>query len=76
MKRLPLSFLSSVCFLAQGVAQETHEVDHPAFIESLETAPDFLVIEEIVLSQREALDDSSLVLTLGVSTYYRSGDGV
>ena len=46
------------------------------FIEALETAPDFLVIEEIVLSQREALDDSSLVLTLGVSTYYRSGDGV
>lgn len=45
------------------------------FIEALETAPEFLVIEEIVLSQREDVDDAFLVLTLGVSTYYRNEDG-
>ena len=43
------------------------------FIEALETAPEFLVIEEIVLSQREEVDDASL--TLGVATYYRTAEG-
>ena len=41
------------------------------FIEALETAPEFLVIEEVVLSQRDEASDAGLVLTLGLSTYYR-----
>lgn len=42
------------------------------FIEALETAPEFLVIDEIVLTQREDDDDASLALTIGISTYYRA----
>ena len=45
------------------------------FIEALETAPAFLVIEEVVLSQRQEASDSELVLTLGLSTYYVSESG-
>ena len=45
------------------------------FIEALETSPEFLVIDEVVLTQREEVDDSSLALTLGVSTYYRAENG-
>ena len=45
------------------------------FIETLETSPEFLVIDEVVLTQREEVDDSSLALTLGVSTYYRAENG-
>ena len=43
------------------------------FIDTLENAPEFLVIEEIALSQSEEVG-ASLVLTLGVSTYFRSED--
>ena len=39
------------------------------FIYALETSPEFIVIEEVVLSQGEETD-SDLVLTLGVSTFY------
>lgn len=45
------------------------------FIEALETAPEFLVIEEVVLSQRQEASDSELVLTLGLSTYYVAESG-
>ena len=45
------------------------------FIEALETAPEFLVIEEVVLSQREEASAAGLVLTLGLSTYYRGEGG-
>ena len=45
------------------------------FIEALETAPEFLVIEEVVLGQRQEASDSELVLTLGLSTYYVSESG-
>ncbi len=45
------------------------------FIEALETAPEFLVIEEVVLSQREEASEAGLVLTLGLSTYYRAESG-
>lgn len=45
------------------------------FIEGLETAPEFLVIEEVVLSQRQEASDSELVLTLGLSTYYVAESG-
>ena len=45
------------------------------FIEALETAPEFLVIEEVVLSQRDEASDAGLVLTLGLSTYYRGESG-
>ena len=43
--------------------------DMRRFIYALETAPEFLVIEEIVLSQGDAADDAE-VLTLGLATYY------
>ncbi len=39
------------------------------FVYALETAPEFIVIEEIVLSEGEE-DDSVQVLTLGLATYY------
>ena len=44
------------------------------FIHSLENGPDFVVIEHIVLGQGEEGDDS-LVLDLGLATYYRPPDG-
>ena len=40
------------------------------FIHVLETAPEFILVEEVVLSQGNESDEG-LVLTLGVSTYYR-----
>ncbi len=45
------------------------------FVEALETAPEFLVIEEVVLSQRQEASAAGLVLTLGLSTYYRVESG-
>jgi Tfp pilus assembly protein PilO len=42
------------------------------FIYELETAPEFILIEEVILSQGDA-SDQELVLTLGVATYYRAG---
>ena len=44
------------------------------FIHELETSAEFIVIEEILVNQREDVD-SPLVLTLGVSTYYRTDNG-
>ena len=43
------------------------------FIYELETAPEFVVIEEVLLEQG-AEETSELVLTLGVSTYYWVGN--
>ena len=40
------------------------------FIHVLETAPEFILVEEVVLSQGNETQEG-LVLTLGVSTYYR-----
>ena len=40
------------------------------FIHVLETAPEFILVEDVVLSQGNESDEG-LVLTLGVSTYYR-----
>ncbi len=42
------------------------------FIYELETAQEFILIEEVILSQGDESDEA-LVLTLGVSTYYRAG---
>ena len=42
------------------------------FIYEIETAPEFILIEEVVLSQGDESDEE-LVLTLGVSTYYWAG---
>ena len=42
------------------------------FIYELEIAPEFILIEEVILSQGAASDEE-LVLTLGVSTYYWAG---
>ena len=44
------------------------------FIHELETSAEFIVIEEILVNQREDVG-SPLVLTLGVSTYYRTESG-
>lgn len=43
------------------------------FIHALETAPEFLVIEEIVLSQGDGTEAGE-VLSLDLSTYYRPDD--
>ncbi len=43
------------------------------FIHALETAPEFLIIEEIVLSQGDETEAGE-VLNLGLSTYYRDAD--
>ena len=40
------------------------------FIHRLETAPEFILIEEVLLTQQPDTD-GALVLTLGVSTYFR-----
>ena len=45
------------------------------FIEAIETAPDFLIIDEVALSQREAEPGRGLVVTLGVSTYFPVDEG-
>ena len=42
------------------------------FIYELETAPGFILIEEVVLSQGDESEEE-LVLTLGLSTYYWAG---
>ena len=43
------------------------------FIHALETAPEFVVIEEIVLSQGDETEARE-VLSLVLSTYYRDDD--
>ena len=43
------------------------------FIYELETSPEFIVIEEVVITQGDEVD-SALALTLGVSTFYWAGD--
>ena len=45
------------------------------FLYELERSPEFVVIDEVVLSQGVGVE-SVLVLALGVSTYYRVGDAV
>jgi len=42
------------------------------FIYEMETAPEFILIESVVLGQGNGSDDE-LVLTLGVSTYFWEG---
>ena len=44
------------------------------FIHELETSAEFIVIEDILVNQREDVG-APLVLTLGVSTYYRIDNG-
>ena len=45
--------------------------DIRAFIYDLETTPDFIVVENVFLS--EGGDEQPLILTLELSTYYRAG---
>ena len=45
------------------------------FIHAIETAPEFLIIEQIVLSQGDE-GEAGEILELGLSTYYRQGDDV
>ncbi len=42
------------------------------FIHALETAPEFLVLEHVELSQGET-DDAALNVSMQIATYYRSG---
>ncbi len=46
------------------------------FMESLESGPHFVVIEEVTLGQGQDGIDSSLILSLTVATYFRVKDGV
>lgn len=50
-------------------------MDVRRFIDALETAPEFVVIEEIALSRRPDAADAKLALTLGLSTYYWTESG-
>ena len=45
------------------------------FIHAIETAPEFLIIEQIVLSQGDE-EEAGEILELGLSTYYWQGDDV
>ena len=42
------------------------------FIHALESAPEFIVIEDVFLSQNEE-EDSVQMLTMSVATYYQAG---
>lgn len=46
------------------------------FMESLESGPNFLVIEEVALSQTPDAGDSELALSMTVATYFSLRDGV
>ena len=46
--------------------------DIRSFIHELEAAPEFIVIDNIQLNQADADESSDLVLTLDLSTYYRT----
>ena len=48
--------------------------DVRGFIHVLETAPEFILVEDVLLGQGNE-SDTGLVLTLGVSTYYRDATG-
>lgn len=45
------------------------------FIEAIETAQNFLIIDEIALSRRETERSGELVVTLGASTYFPADEG-
>ena len=62
----PLTNLSTTMVLA-GAYEDIRE-----FIYEMETAPEFILIESVVLGQGNGSDDE-LVLTLGVSTYFWEG---
>jgi Tfp pilus assembly protein PilO len=62
----PLTNLSTTMVLA-GEYEDIRE-----FIYEMETAPEFILIESVVLGQGNGSDDE-LVLTLGVSTYFWEG---
>ena len=64
---LPLARLR-VSMLLSGAYRDIRR-----FIHALETAPEFLVIEEIVLSQGDGTEAGE-VLSLDLSTYYRPDD--
>ena len=42
------------------------------FIYAVETAPEFILIEEVILSKADEVEEA-LILTLGLSTYYWAG---
>lgn len=61
---------SSLASLRNTMVLAGEYEDIREFIYRLETAPEFILIESVVLGQGNGPDDE-LVLTLGVSTYYR-----
>lgn len=63
---------SSLASLRSTMVLAGEYEDIREFIYQLETAPEFILIESVVLGQGNGSDDE-LVLTLGVSTYYREG---
>jgi len=63
---------SSLASLRSTMVLAGEYEDIREFIYLLETAPEFILIESVVLGQRNGSDDE-LVLTLGVVTYYREG---
>jgi Tfp pilus assembly protein PilO len=65
---------SSLLRLAMSVRLAGSYDDIRGFIHELETAPDFVVIEQVRLS--EATRGEALELALDVSTYYRDGSPI
>ena len=45
------------------------------FIYSLETAPEFIVLENVALTSADQAPGRALAVTLDIATYFRSGDG-
>ena len=43
------------------------------FIHELETAPEFLVLEHVELTQNENDADKGITVTIQVATYFRAG---
>lgn len=65
---------SALVRLDSDVVLQGGYADVREFLYELETAPEFVVINDVELAQRET-EGADLVLTLSVSTYYRAQRG-
>jgi Tfp pilus assembly protein PilO len=65
---------STLVRLDSDVVLQGGYADVREFLFELETAPEFVVINDVELAQRET-EGSTLVLTLSISTYYRAQRG-
>ncbi|HEX5475641.1 MAG TPA: hypothetical protein VFX12_13360 [Vicinamibacterales bacterium] len=68
-KGSPLAKLTST-FVLSGDYEDVRR-----FVYALETAPEFLVLENVALSNAEQQRQGGLAVTLQVATYFRAGDG-